>query len=251
MSEYVLAVDGGGTKTHVVCADLSGAVVGEGMSGPASLTALSPGAASYNVREAVRQSLASLPEGTPIKSLVMGLAGMDTPEEEAVARPIFTDVLASFQIGHIQLLNDTIIALENGTEAADALVLISGTGSNCYGRNSAGQTAKAGGMDYLLTDQGSGYAIGRAVLRFAVKSFDGRIGKTALEPLVCEHFRIKTIAELKNKVTTPPLTKTEVAELTQVCLRAFDQGDERAKSIFKYVVNEFDGPGGTQAVTAG
>jgi N-acetylglucosamine kinase len=93
-------------------------------------------------------------------------------------------------------------------------------------------------MDYLLTDQGSGYEIGRYVLRSAVKSYDGRIEKSVLEELVCQHFHIANIGELKSKVYNPPLTKTEVAELAKLCDVAFERGDTVAREIFDHVVDE-------------
>lgn len=235
---YILAVDGGGSKTHVVCADEQGSIVGEGVSGPTSLTATTVGAASFNLREAVRQATEHLPQDSVIAELVIGLAGLDTPTEQLQASSVFSQALSDRQIKHFTLVNDAMIALESGTDAPNAVVLISGTGSNCFGRSADGQTARAGGMDYLLSDQGSGYAIGRAVLRAAVKSFDGRGPQTELEQFVCEHFHIATIAELKPKVHSPLLTKTEVAELAQLCLRAYDQGDNIAQSIFDYAVSE-------------
>lgn len=235
---YLLAVDGGGTKTHVLCTKEDGTQVGEGFSGPTSLAATTPGAASFNLREGVRQATQMLPSGYTIAVLAMGLAGMDTQQEEQNARTIFTQVLEDYHIQRLELVNDSQIALLNGTESENAVVLISGTGSNCFGRNAEGKTAKSGGLDYILTDQGSGYAIGRAVLRAAVKSFDGRLPATELVQFVCEHFHIASIAELKDKVHNPLLTKTEIAELSQLCLRAYDQGDEVAQSIFAHAVEE-------------
>jgi N-acetylglucosamine kinase-like BadF-type ATPase len=236
--KYVLAVDGGGSKTHVICADETGAIIGEGVSGPTSLTATTVGAASFNLKEAVRQATETLPPETSFANLTIGLAGLDTPPEEVQARSVFTQVMSDRKIDHFILVNDTVIALENGTDDANALVVIAGTGSNCFGRNAQGMTAQAGGLDYILSDQGSGYNIGRAVLRKAVKSFDGRGPKTELEQFVCEHFHINSIAELKPKVHNPLLTKTEVAELAQQCLRAFDQGDQIAKGIFDHNIDE-------------
>lgn len=235
---YVLAIDGGGSKTQVVCADETGQVVGEGFSGPTSLEVTNPGAASFNLREAIRQAIEKLPPAATITKAVMGLAGLDSPAEEVLARQAFSPCLDAFPGISFILVNDIVIALEGGTSKSDAIALISGTGSNCYGRNQQGQTAKSGGMGWLLTDQGSGYAIGRATLRMAVKSYDGRIKKSQIEQLVCEHFRISSIADLENKIYSPQLSKTEVAELAQVCLRSFDQGDEVAKGIFDHSVNE-------------
>jgi len=76
-----------------------------------------------------------------------------------------------------------------------------------------GETAKTGGMDYLLSDQGSGFDIGQQVLRAAVKSYDGRSKKTLLEKLLCEHFKIESIEDVKDKVYNPRLNKTQIAQI--------------------------------------
>lgn len=235
---YFLAVDGGGTKTHVICADQEGNVVGEGMVGPASITSTSIGAAGFNLREGVRQATERLPENYQITSLVMGLAGMDTEPEKEAAIKTFSESLAYFHIHNFVLVNDIVIALESGTDNKNALALISGTGSNCYGRNQQGQSAKVSGLDFLLADQGSGYNIGWHVLKAAAKSYDGRGPKTILEQLLCEHFHVEDIEHLKARIYTPPLTKPEIAELSKVCHQALDQGDQVAKMIIDYQIRE-------------
>lgn len=236
--KYYLAVDGGGTKTEVVCCDEQSQIVGRGVSGPTNLTATSVMAASFNLQEAIRQATETLPAGWEVTKLAMGLAGMDTPSEAQKAQEIFTRALSELPIRKIELVNDIVIAMYSGTEKADAIALIAGTGSNCYGRNHLGAEAKVGGMDFLLTDDGSGYAIGRAILRSAVKSFDGRSEKSILEKLVCEKFRIPSIAELKTVVYYPMLTKAEVADLAPLCIEAHNQGDQIAQGILDHVIQD-------------
>lgn len=237
-SRFFLAVDGGGTKTDVLCADENGVIRGEGISGPTSLTATNVGAASFNLREGIRQAVEALPKEAQLASLAMGLAGMDTPSEEEKARKIFQDAIKDFHIERFILVNDTIIGLESDTDSPNALVLIAGTGSSCWGRNEAKQTAKASGYDYLLTDQGSGYWIGRQVLRAAVASFDHTGPKTMLEDLVCKQYQIKSIAQLKDHVYNPSLSKTEVAESSPLCTQAFEADDEVAIQIFNEAIDE-------------
>lgn len=239
MPTYVLAVDGGGTKTAVLCADSSGRVVGQGASGPTNLTTTTVGAASFNLREAVRQAVENIPEqDRTFACLAMGLAGMDTPAEQEVADRVFHDVLSPLGIAHFILVNDSVIALANGSDAANALVVIAGTGSIAYGKNQENSEAKAGGMDFLLTDQGSGYYIGWRVLQEAVKSFDGRGPKTILEKLLVHHYHISSMADLKKVVYNPLLSKIEVAELAQLCSQAVAEHDEVAQKIFGDAVAE-------------
>lgn len=236
----VLAIDGGGTKTNAVCAALDGTILGEGESGPTNLTTTTAGAASFNLREAVRQSLEHVGKDVQIPIMVMGLAGMDSIAEHDHASTCFQQVLDYFGIKKLDLVNDVIIALENGTDAQDAIVLISGTGSNCFGRNAQGKKANAGGMDFLLTDEGSGYAIGRRVLRDSVRAFDGRGPHTVLEELVCQKFDITSVAGLKDVVYNPLLTKIEIADLAPLCFEALKEGDEVASKIIQDTVLELD-----------
>lgn len=235
---FVLAIDGGGTKTDAVCANAAGEVVGEGHAGPTNLTSTSVGAASFNLREALRQASSGIPDNREFTKLVIGLAGLDSQSEHDKAMAVFRPALADFQIQDIQLINDTQIALESGSDFPNAIVIISGTGSNCFGRNDQGQTVKAGGMDYLLTDQGSGYSIGRRVLREAVKSFDHRTSKTLLENLVIEHYGLHDMTDLKDAVYDPPLSKIQVADVARLCTQAADQQDEVALRIFSDAVTD-------------
>lgn len=241
MAKYFLAADGGGTKTDVVCANENGQIVGRGSSGPTNLTSTSVGAASFNLNEAIRQAMEPIIDANPeFVCFAMGLAGLDTNEEVQVAEHVFQQALSHFRIQKMILVNDSAIALENGSSKPNAMVLISGTGSIAYGRNQSGQVAKTGGMDFLLTDQGSGYYIGRQVLREAVKSYDGRRDKTILEELVCRHFNIESISELKNFVYNPPLSKIEVAQLAKLASEALESGDDVAQMIFDHAIDELE-----------
>jgi len=238
--KYFLAVDGGGTKTEVVCADEMGNIVGEGISGPTNITTTTVGASSFNLIEAVRQATEKIDdlEHAEFVSLVMGLAGLDSKKEYDQAYEIFVRALGFYSIENFTLINDSIVALENGSEKKNRVILISGTGSICYGENKEGKTARVSGMDFLLADQGSGYAIGRQVLREAVKSSDGRIKKSILEDLVKQHFKVGSMLEIKTHVYNPLLSKIEVGNLAPLCSLAYEQGDSVAKNIFDKTVKD-------------
>lgn len=236
--QYFLAIDGGGTKTRVLCADENGKVIGDGLSGPTNLTATNAGSASFSLQEAIRQAIQGLPTGLEISNVVMGLAGMDTPDEKQVAESIFGQVFLTYGIKKFTLVNDIVIGMASGSSHPDAITLISGTGSNCYGRNAEGKEAKSSGMDFILADQGSGYQIGLDTLKMAVKSYDGRVQKSKLEDLVCQYFQIESIAHLKRYVYSPQMTKPEIAELAKLTIQAHEQGDVVATGILEWAVFE-------------
>jgi N-acetylglucosamine kinase-like BadF-type ATPase len=235
---YFLAVDGGGTKTTVWVADENGEKISEGKAGPMSLAATSPEEAIKNFMTAVDQATKGL-VGEIIFAVSIGLAGVDTPEEIEHATEFFSKAFKErYLCTQFSVVNDTVIALASGTDSQNAVCLIAGTGSNCLGRNASGKMLNAGGLDYLLADQGSGYDIGQQTLRAAVKSYDHRSKKTLLEKLVCEHFQIDSIAQLKDKVYHPQLNKTQIAELAKICFDAHDQLDATANEIISQAISE-------------
>ncbi len=236
--KYFLAVDGGGTKTEVVCADETGKVVGNGLAGPTNITTTTVGASSFNLIEAVRQATEKIPDlkNAEFLKLVMGLAGLDSQKEYDQAYEIFVRALGVYNIKDFVLVNDSLVALENGSTKENRVILISGTGSICYGEAGSNKKTRVSGMDFLLADQGSGYAIGRQVLREAVKSYDGRSSKSILENLILEHFKVSSMLEIKTQVYNPLLSKIEVGSLAPLCSMAYEQGDEAAKKIFAKTV---------------
>ena len=211
---------------------------GKGLSGPTNLSATSHLDAQQNFQEALAQAIAGLEEPVIVEKAVLGLSGFDTADEQQAARNVFSPAFMEVQLNSWTIVNDSLIALESGTQNPNAIVLISGTGSNCMGKNESGKMAHVGGMDFLLSDEGSGYAIGREVLRSAVRSADGRGEKTRLEKAVKEYFSIDSINQLKAKVYNPLLPKHEVAKLASACLLAANEGDSRAKRIIEDAVND-------------
>lgn len=235
---YVLAIDGGGTKTQVWCATTDGEIVGEAKTGPASLVVASPEAARREVALAISEATRHIPPATVMDSIFMGLAGVDIPQEIQKAEEIFTPLFTQFQPQRLSIVNDVEIALASGTQAPNAIALIAGTGSNCFGHNANGDTAKVSGYDYLLSDQGSGYALGAATLKAVIKSYDGRLPETVLTQLVCKHYQVSTPPELKLKVYHPALTKPQIAELAKVAEEALNQNDAVAQHLFDELVAE-------------
>ena len=52
------------------------------------------------------------------------------------------------------------------------VLILSGTGSCCFGRASDGRTAKVGGWGHILGDKGSGFEIGLRALKAVVYYYD-------------------------------------------------------------------------------
>jgi N-acetylmuramic acid 6-phosphate etherase len=110
----------------------------------------------------------------------IGMAGVRTEEDRQRLRACVARVWPAVPV---RVDHDLVSALEAASlDASDAVharvIILSGTGSCCFGRNRRGVTAKAGGWGHQLGDQGSGYAIGYAGLRESIRQLEqtGRVG---------------------------------------------------------------------------
>jgi N-acetylglucosamine kinase-like BadF-type ATPase len=240
MTEYLIGIDGGGTKTDGLCSDTSGNVLTRSTTGPTSLTATSLGMASMNLVETFRQLTSELVGELYFPKVVIGVAGIDTPAEKQHAEDVFKSVLTNYRIGQLHIVNDIELVLAVGTIQENSVALISGTGSQCLGKRTDGQTARTSGMDFLLADQGSGYEVGRKVLRVATASYDGRMAHSVLEEMTLKHFEVDNFNDLKARVYFPILNKAQIAELAKICVDAYRQGDASAKQIMDEVVDDLE-----------
>src|SRR5687768_13904843 len=154
---HVLGIDAGGTKTVCQLADENGEVLAEARRGGANLQAVGELEVEKVLHEVMEEALGDS-EIRP-SAICLGIAGVDRQDDARVVREIMK------RIGYkarVLVVNDALVALEAGAPDRPGVVVIAGTGSIAYGRNSQGQAARAGGWGYMLGDEGSGYWIGRA-----------------------------------------------------------------------------------------
>src|SRR3954470_11922844 len=126
----VLGIDAGGSKTVCLLADDEGKVRASARGPGANLAVLGELEVEKVLYDVMEQALAS-ETGTPAV-ICLGIAGVDRAEDARVIRGIMR------RIGHkapALVVNDALIALEAGAGPGPGIVLISGTGSICYGRN--------------------------------------------------------------------------------------------------------------------
>ena len=156
---YSLGFDGGGTKTDCVILDAQGAVVSQGHGGPSNPMRSGFDEAFRSISEAAVQALkAAELQTSDIASVCAGLAGAG---QRNVVRRTMVFLAREFPHSVAYVATDHEIALEAAVGSGPGVVLIAGTGSAAYGRNAAGETARAGGYGPWVGDEGSAFDIGR------------------------------------------------------------------------------------------
>ena len=133
-ARVVLGVDGGGTFTRALIADLDGRVLASAETG-GSNPSHHP-RAEENAREAIQQVLVAAGcESAQVEALVAGFAGLDGPEDQEWADR-FTAV-PGLVCPHLSV-NDAVIAHAGALRSQPGIIAISGTGSIVFGVTPAG-----------------------------------------------------------------------------------------------------------------
>jgi N-acetylglucosamine kinase-like BadF-type ATPase len=136
-------------------------------------------------------------------------------------------------LGALDVANDTDILLAAGLHGRPGIALIVGTGSHCLGRSADGAVATCGGWGYLMDDCGSGYALGRAALRAAVRMWDGRLAPTLLAERVRGALGLDDPADALHRVYDGAFGVEGVAALAPLVTAAAADGDEAALGMLR------------------
>ena len=223
---FVLGIDAGGTKTVCLLADDAGTIVADARGGGANLQSvgeLEVEKVLHGVMDAVLANRDVRPA-----AICLGIAGVDRPSDSETVRSIMRRIASNTRT---LVVNDALVALEAGAGEGPGVVLVAGTGSIAYGRNGAGQAARAGGWGYLLGDEGAGFWIGRAALSAVVRQFDGRGPSSRLAELVLTHMGLTSPTELVHEIYYRDLHRHAIAGLAALVQGAADAGDAVAGHI--------------------
>jgi N-acetylmuramic acid 6-phosphate etherase len=164
------------------------------------------------------------------------LAGMVTERDRALAREA---------IGHARLLSPdarVVVDVDGAAAVAGAhlggpgLVLISGTGSACYGRGGDGSAWRAGGWGPWMGDEGSGTWIGREGLTAVVRARDGRGPPTTLGERLLAATGCAEPDDLMYRVHVLGLDRRATAALAPEVMAVAAAGDAVAEEILSRAV---------------
>ncbi|MDP4098003.1 ATPase [Paenibacillus sp. P96] len=173
---YYLGVDGGGSKTLAVVSDEQGQIVGRGMSGCGNHQ-VGVELARRSIRESVTEALsqAGLVK-EQIEYAMFGLAGADREADFRILRPM----MAEMNFPAYDIVCDTVIGLRAGTRQPDGVVVVCGSGTNCFGVNKHGESLQCGGFGYTYGDFGGGGGLAVEVFRTVIRAWEGREEPTLL-----------------------------------------------------------------------
>ncbi|HET9319598.1 MAG TPA: BadF/BadG/BcrA/BcrD ATPase family protein [Bryobacteraceae bacterium] len=208
-----LGVDGGQSSTEALIGDDAGRVLGTGLGGPCNHVGAAEG--REKLARAVGESVALAAKQAGFDASQMqfeaacfGMSG--GPDDKQV---ILGEILRARKL---VVTHDALIALSGATGGEPGVVTIAGTGSIAFGRNAAGETARAGGWGFLFGDEGSGFDIARQALRAALRFEEGWGPQTSLHRALLDFAGAADANELMHRLYTREWPKPRVAALAKL-----------------------------------
>jgi len=225
---FVLAVDGGNSKTDLALVRVDGellALARGDMSSPHHLGLEGALAALEGLRQRALGE-AGVDGRAAVAQLL--LAGVDFPAEEERARAAIA-VRGWADETHVG--NDTFAVLRAGTERGWGVAVVCGAGINCVGVSPDGRHARFPALGAITGDWGGGYDLGLAAVSAAARSEDGRGPRTSLEQAVPAHFGLRTPLELAEAIHAGRLQMRRVIELAPLVFAEAGQDSVAAEIL--------------------
>lgn len=223
-----LGVDGGKSSTKAVVGDESGRVLGTGAGGPANHVGEAEGrerlsrAVTECVGLACRQAGIE-PAQVRFEAACFGMSGGPADKQAILAEIL--------PVQKLIVTHDMLIALSGATGGDPGVAVNAGTGSFAFGRNRAGETARAGGWGFVFGDEGSGFDIARQALRAMLRYEEGWGPSTALYAALLKTSGPHDANELLHSFYTPEWPRPRVAALAKLVDSVALEGDPVARDI--------------------
>jgi len=243
-----IGVDGGGSKTTVVCYafDEAGTVLGRGQVGATNPNSVGDKTALERLVDGIETALREAGRcKDDVQAVTLGMSGVDRPADRVKVQKWMKELFPHLlrpgtkieeydEQSQIRVHNDGTIALCSGTNGdLNGVVVISGTGTISIAYRN-GESKRSSGMGPALGDVGSGFDIGRRLLKAVTFANDGRGPKTIMTEKLLEHLKLEKVDDLIPWAygdSKPSWDKT--AALAPVVQKCAEAGDPVAKHILE------------------
>ena len=227
--KYYIGVDGGGSKTAALVIDEDQNPLGRGLAGGSNHLRVGIETATRNIERAV--NIALVEAGIAIRNVEYAYCGIAGADHPAHHQRVVDALRIFFPHGNFIVDTDARIALTGAVGFGSGIVIISGTGSVAFGRNTAGREARAGGWGPTIGDEGSGYAIARDGLSAIVRAHDGRGKATRMTEMLCYNYDMCSPEDLPRFVYATTTHADDIARYGKLVIEAARQDDEVASEI--------------------
>ena len=232
MEKYVVGIDGGGTKTSYLLADLKGNIVAHYQGTTIHYLQTGYDGLSKNIYEGLcllckKQNI----KFSDIAFCFVGAAGYgDIQQDELSIRTAIKKALDTIPFA---VKNDTFNAHAGALLGEDGICVIAGTGSIGLGIYQNDSFISGGWHHCFGGDEGSAHWIGEKYIQEFTKQSDSRHPKTSLYAYMKEKYQFENDSDiLKKFIIEWDYDRTKIASLSQDVFALAKQNDFAAIRIF-------------------
>lgn len=241
--EFLIGIDGGGTKTLVVLADVNGRILKSVKGKSSNPNKIGLKEAIYTLKKLIKKTASK--NLRKVKIACLGLAG-GLERDKNKKRKIEKELQKSFPF-KIIVEGDQKIAFRAATDEKEGIVVIAGTGAISMGWRGKKEIV-CGGWDWLLGDQGSGFWVGRRFLEEITKTIDGRAKYLKEKEIFLKKFRIKAEKEIYRRFYGENFV-FKIAQISKfvdflaekeskICRKIFKKGADELIKMVKTVIEK-------------
>jgi N-acetylglucosamine kinase-like BadF-type ATPase len=239
ISQAVLAVDGGNSKTDVALVGPDGGVLGAARGAGASHHHLGVQGAVDTLAALVAAAAEDAglpPDGRPLAEVgAFCLAGLDLPADDLALGPALAGRGWARQL---LLHNDVFAVLRAGSGRPWGVGVVVGAGINCVGVAPDGREVRFPALGELSGDWGGGRDVGMAAVGAALRGEDGRGPATSLTRLVPAHFGLPSALAVVEALFCGRVEQGRVLELVGLVFAQAEAGDPVAAGLVDRQVAE-------------
>jgi len=218
---FILGIEGGGTKTTWVLMDRHSNVLCSGEEGGGNFH-LIKATGLKSLLAGIRRKLSQQPD-----CVGLCMAGLSADALKLEAQKIAEKTWPGAE--RIVVGEDTRSGYCAALGYEDGIFVIAGTGSNVFAQK-GDKTLRLGGWGHLLGDHGSGWAIAQQAMKMAFAEWD-EVGKTSrLAQGALSFFGENKMTDLCRRVYAFP-SKDGVAAFAPRVIQLAERGDEQAQQI--------------------
>lgn len=229
--EFVIGIDGGGTKTAAMLADMQGNVIAEETAGASNFQIIGTDKSADVLLDLIRKCCkAAGCSFADVQCIVAGLtgAGRDSDKKQMNDALVALAKENRITLNQVVIESDARIALEGAFRGQAGIILIAGTGSIAFAKDHSGAIYRTGGWGRLLGDEGSGHTIGRDGLNAVTRHLDGRGKETLLTKLVAKEFGLSSQEKI---IAAVYREQFDVASVAPLVIQTAQKGDAECARI--------------------
>lgn len=229
---YYLGVDGGGTKTAAILVNISGSKIQRAKCGSGNITTLNRRELSELISELLTAVLDGIPAGQ-ISGATLAFAGLGRDHE----KQRLSEVLQEQGLRHYQLVTDAEMHYYSFFGDDLGILLAAGTGSICLVKDSNKRFHKIGGWGHLLSDEGSGFDLGRKAIRQAVEDAENGLRQSHLTDELLKLYQLEKPQQLISMIYAELHPVKIIAGAAQIIGDLAAQGDDVAIGLIDDAVD--------------